>query len=301
MRILVTGSVGFLGQSVVRELRTQGHFIIGVDRREESCLGKSSSDIFLCADLLVPSVFALDSFDLCIHLASEVGGFLYNATTNELEERESTILSNVASWCRSVSCKRIIYVSTINVFEFTSEYVHAPVPQGVQRTPYARAKALGENLVQDLFEEFVIVRPTNIFGAGQLRRHERIGESHVIPDLLHKMSLDKKTLEVLGNGEQRRNFIHVNDVVHFIVKVLSCPKKGWYNLRSDITLRIADVARELVRQVQGGHQIVFVPEYMKYEPEPVRDFDLAPLSELGWRPQVSSLTEGLRSHECSSK
>ena len=294
MKILVTGSVGFLGQAVVRELRAQGHFVIGVDRREESPPGMVSSDLFLCTDLLSPSAYTHGSFDLCIHLASEVGGFLFNATTTDLEERESAMISTVASWCHSVSCKRILYLSTINVFEFTTEYVHAPVQQGVQRTPYARAKALGEHLVQELFEEFVIVRPTNIFGAGQFRNHDRIGESHVIPDLLHKMSLDRNTLEVLGSGEQRRNFIHVDDVVHFVMKILQCPKKGWYNLRSNITLRIADVARELVQHVQGGHRIVFVPEYMKYEPEPVKDFDLAPVSELGWRPQVNSLSEGLQ-------
>jgi UDP-glucose 4-epimerase len=186
----------------------------------------------------------------------------------------------------------MIYASSIAVFEASGGFASAPLGDERPRTPYARAKAQGERMVEELFEEFVIVRPTNIFGPQQRRGRERVGESHVIPDLLHKIHSAER-LEVLGDGRQVRNFIHVDDVAWFLVAALAAPARGWFNLRSDIQLSIGALATTLLRAVGQRRDIVYRPDYLRFEPHPIELFALDTALARGWRPLVRELTDGL--------
>ena len=72
MRVLVTGSAGFVGSALTERLRRLGHLVIAVDRNQR----RGSSG--MRADLLAIEPDQLPPFDVCFHLASDVGGFLHN-------------------------------------------------------------------------------------------------------------------------------------------------------------------------------------------------------------------------------
>jgi len=286
VRVLVTGSAGFVGRRLIQALVRAGHQALGIDRRAGSDRWSVRADVRdWRGDREGP-------FDVCVHLASDVGGFLHNATATELVTYEAELLQAVTRLCGAHGCARVIYTSSIAVFETSGDFTAGPVTTGDQRTPYALAKTAGERLVARAFDDFAIVRPTNIFGAGQPAAGDVPGESHVIPDLLRKLR-SPAPFELLGDGTQTRNFIHVDDVVAFLLTVLTSGARGWFNLRSDIALSIDALAAALMRATGRRREVRHRPEFMAYEPAPIRAFDLSPALALGWRPRVSELVAGL--------
>ena len=205
MNILVTGSAGFLGREVVGLLQRVGHRVIGIDLQNEAY-----SEIFYHHDLRTKLERPIEPFDLCIHLASEVGGFLFNATQSSLLENELCILDGVTDLCAIGGCRRIIYTSSINVFEVSGGFEHASLKEQNQRTPYAIAKARTEAEIEKRFDEFVIIRPTNLFGSHQVKHIGPVGISHVIPDLLSSTDLVHSKADARGFGvvssENQTNF-----------------------------------------------------------------------------------------------
>jgi nucleoside-diphosphate-sugar epimerase len=294
VRVLITGSAGFVGGHLVKALRAAQHQVVGVDVR-----APVGDPVSIRADLRSVAARDVGGVDVCVHLASEVGGFLHNCERSGQVDNEVSLLAAVAKLCSNVGCRRIIYMSSIAVFEVSDKFAAGPLQAFEQRTPYACAKAQAERALAEQFEEFVVVRPTNVFGPGQRRRGLRVGESHVIPDLLHKIRFGSQ-LEVLGDGTQRRNFIHVSDVVRFLTAVLKKPERGWFNLRSEIQLSIGALAEELLKITGSRRRIVYLPDYLRYEPRPIEAFDLSGPLSIGWRPIVSSLAEGLRPFPASS-
>lgn len=295
MRVLVTGSEGFLGAALCPRLARAGHAVVGLDAR-----APGDSPTRVRRDLTAPPTAepraALGPFDLCIHLASTVGGFLHNVERTEIVERDLAMAETVIRLCQRASCPRLLFVSTINVFETTPTFAHAALPSCDQRSPYALAKARVERRLAEAFPHLLVLRPTNLFGRTQARCGGRTGESHVIPDLLHK--IDRLTpgdaLEVLGDGSQVRNFLHVDDLAEFIVDVLpGLSGQRYLNLRSDLHLTIRDLAEQLLALRGRAHPLRFRPEYQRFELFAVTRFDLAPAHALGFAPRVRSLAEGL--------
>lgn len=286
--ILVTGSAGFLGRNLVPFLKENGHKVIGIDLKPEP-----SSHEFYQQDLLNGLFDDMPKIDVCIHLASRVGGFLHNNLKEDLPDYEFALLESVKRICDKKNCERLIYTSSINVFENGGDYNHEPIQNFDQKTPYAIGKARGEDFVKNHFKEFVILRPTNIFGKTQIiSDHFEVGSSHVIPELLRKIKTSS-VVEILGDGNQVRNFIHVSDVCRFIHLILTKPNSGWFNLRSEIQVTIKNLALELVSFLNEKRDFIFRPEFLKFEPKPICLFDIKKLTQMGWKPCVSEIKSGL--------
>jgi UDP-glucose 4-epimerase len=293
VNVLITGSAGFVGSALVSQLRALGHRTFGIDRRTDL-----QSDFALRHDLCRPlpeqalSQVAAFAPEVCVHLASEVGGFLFNASARPLPELQAAIDASVIALCNHCRCERLVFTSTINVFETSGAFEHGPVPALDQRSAYAIAKADAEQRLAAAFPDITILRPTNIYGRGQPRSHATYGESHVIPDLLHKLN-SARELEVFGDGSQRRNFVHVSDVCRFIAGRLSARGVCFANLRSELTLSIGELAHQLMRHCARERPVRYLPQHMHNELFALPDFDLQPALAQGWAPRIHNLAEGL--------
>ena len=100
-------------------------------------------------------------------------------------------------------------------------------------------------------------------------------------------------LEVLGDGSQTRNFVHRNDVADFVLLTLRKPAVGWFTLVSPLDLRLSELAETLLNLQGVQRKICYRPEYLCYEPSPLRKPDTDWLRNLGWKPQIQSLPHGL--------
>lgn len=286
MRVLVTGSAGFVASELIRKLKSVGHKVTGID-----IVGETQSDQFILHDLTLPLKMNTEKFDVCVHLASAVGGILYNVSKDNISSVNEAINSTVIEICRQASCNRIVFFSSINVYETGQPYKHDALEKIDQITPYALSKAKSERQIEDC-DNFIIVRPTNIFGKNQCRRHKQYGESHVIPDLLKKIEKEP-FLEVFGDGTQIRNFVHVSDICEFVINNLNVTGRHYFNLRSNITISIGELARELLQYARSNKEIVYKKEYMKYEVSKISEFDMTVPVKRGWAQKITSIIQGL--------
>lgn len=287
MNILVTGSAGFVGRELVPRLQAAGHGVIGVDLDDED-----NSDIFIQHDLARPIAAAIGSIDLCIHLAAAVGGILFNVERRDLVEVNDRINRSVTESCQHLGCKRLIFFSTINVFENGGDFQHGPLQSVTDVSPYAASKVVGERLFEDAFEDLMVIRPTNLFGKSQRRRHPRRGDSHVIPELLHKIDTDPE-LHVFGDGTQTRNFVHVGDVCRFLLRNLEFAGVHHFNLRSEVTISIRQLVTELLAFRGFEKPVIYAAEYMSLERFRIPEFDMSLPRRAGWEATVGSIHEGL--------
>ncbi len=288
MRILVTGSAGFVWRELVKKLQNSGHFVIWIDINPEN-----QSDIFIQHDLTTPLNQKID-FNLCIHLASSVWGILFNTEKADIIRYNNIINKYTLAILQKNSCDRMIFFSSINVFEWKNEFPHEKLAWLDQKSAYALSKAMSEMFFISWISNLTIIRPTNIFGQSQMKSHSKFGESHVIPDLLTKIEQAKNEIEVFGDGTQIRNFLHVDDINEFLIKILDLHGQYFFNLRSEILVSINELAFELIKFTGKNLSIKFLPEFMKYEQMRIQNFDIKSIQQFGFVSNINMLSEGLK-------
>lgn len=216
-KILVTGSDGLLGQAM-RKLRPAGTVFAT----------RAMADLtdFHQTKKLLEKVRP----DQVIHLAAAVGGLGGNLTHSGDFFRKNVLINvNVLECCRLVGVKKLIsFMSTCVFPDKTSypikeEFLHLGPPHP-SNFAYAYTKRMLEVQSRAYRQEwgcnYITAIPTNLYGPGDFWGIE---EGHVIPSLIHKCFLAKKSgedLKVWGNGRARRQFIFAEDLARIILDLL---------------------------------------------------------------------------------
>lgn len=259
--ILVTGGSGFVGKELIRKLLFMNYHVINIDIIPS---GIENIIEFNC-DLSADVIQDLPHLDVCVHLASGVGGILYNYKDN-LIEYNTKINDNVFKICQD--CNPVfIFISSLNVFECSNDILKLDPD-----SPYSASKCRGEVFFQERMTQCYVVRPPNLFGKSQIGEGDQpsrqsYGESHVIPDLIKKMSLAEDTIEVWGDGTQRRNFLHVSDLCDFLIHIFeTLPEENIFNVRSNVTITISQLVSSLLKLFNKDDlSVIFNKFYMQYE------------------------------------
>jgi len=210
--ILVTGGAGFIGTNLIKALLKDNYDITSIDNystglKENEIKGVKyiNSDIELI-DQLGPE------FDLCFHLAAQ------SRVQPSFEDPQESIRVNVngttqvMEWAEKHSIK-VIYAGS-------SSKHHDP-----SDSPYAMTKYLGEEICKLYKKAFKvnveITRFYNVYGPNE-PLDEKFG--NVIGIWREKVRLNKP-LTIVGDGNQKRDFTHVDDIVDGIIKVAFSNKK----------------------------------------------------------------------------
>lgn len=168
MRILVTGSSGYIGRHIVPALQRRGHIVIGIDREPNP--DASAPHEFVQSDLLAPTryVEALKGVDHICHLAAAKGDWGISEAEYYRDNLEAT--RSLIRAARDAGVKRWLFYSTVSVLgpsgtPLSEEAPHRPA------TPYGASKAGCEMLFSQYHAEepdsqIVIVRPSVVFGSG---------------------------------------------------------------------------------------------------------------------------------------
>lgn len=171
---LVTGAAGFLGRAVVAALRAQGKTVRVLVRRPVAAFRNDAGIQSVIGDLGDPHIVdhAVADAGIVYHVGAAMRG-----GPRDFEAGTVWGTRNVLAACRRHACERLVYVSSMSVFDhagrrddetLTESYRFEPHPQ--LRGAYTQTKLVAEQQVADAIEKEslpgVILRPGQIFGPG---------------------------------------------------------------------------------------------------------------------------------------
>jgi len=282
MKVLITGSAGFLGGYLVEELLNAGHEVVGIDNLSKYGEVTKSYDgnarySFVradCKDTGQLKELAADC-DQLVAIAAMIGGISYfhKFAYDLLAENERIIAStfDAAIWAHHErSLSRIIVMSSSMVFENTTKYPSAEGEQFTCPPPsstYGFQKLACEYFAKGAWEQYklpyTIIRPFNCVGIGEKRaaRGDRIltgnielALSHVVPDLVLKTLKGQDPLEILGSGNQIRCYTYGGDLARGIRLAMESEAavNEDFNLSSPISTTVLELAEMIWKKVHGS-------------------------------------------------
>ena len=303
LNICITGGCGFIGTNLALRLSKTNKITI-IDNCWKSdnnyhLLKDIENITILVEDLTLPeiSVNLIKDFDVVYHLADIVSGIDW-AFSNEYYIYKTNILinTNVLSACVKNNIKNYIYVGTACSYPKKIQYqksnnyvkeedVYPLDPE----TSYGMSKYLGE------YEANLIKEEMNV---GILRLHNVYGPycntdlkySQVIPSLIYKSLLNSKIINILGTGEEYRDFVYVDDVVDALILVFKHGmNKGVIQIGSGYPTKIKEVFRSINNVYKQENNSDLIP---KYDLREKGDFGRIAILEkakkiLNWEPKTN--------------
>jgi UDP-glucose 4-epimerase len=281
VRVLLTGSSGFIGGYVVEELLGRGHTVVGLDnfskygRVERTyddhpnyrLVEGDARDVDLLVDLL----------DGCEHFiagAAMIGGISYfhSFAYDLLATNERIIAASCDAAIRAHeggALEKVTYLSSSMVFESATAW---PSYEGQQReippplSSYGFQKLAVEYFAHAAFDQyglpFTIVRPFNCVGVGERRAltdveiqsgNVTLAMSHVVPDLVQKVLKGQDPLRILGSGDQVRCYTYGGDLARGIATAMEHPAamNEDFNISTSEPTTVLALAEAIWRKVHG--------------------------------------------------
>lgn len=244
MKILVTGSAGFICGYVVEELLSNGHIVVGIDNYSKYGKVKKSYDNhpnyhFIegdAKDVELMKELSKDC-DSILACAAMIGGISYfhECAYDLLAENERIIASTFDAAINAFKygkLKKINVLSSSMVFESTNIYPSKEGDEKVIPPPmstYGFQKLACEYFCKGAYEQYklpyTIIRPFNCVGTGEKRAlcdkkilsgNVKLAMSHVVPDLVQKVLKGQNPLHILGAGNQIRHYTYAGDLARGI-------------------------------------------------------------------------------------
>ena len=297
MKLLVTGGAGFQGSHVVEQCLLDGHEVTILNTLSEDakrCTQPFKGDVSIVwGSVTDPEIVkkTLRGQDVVIHMAARINVDESIGEPSSFLFTNLTGTYNVLEGVREQEC-RLIYSSTCEVYGAVGPTAAGEGSALRPHSPYAASKAAADLLCSAYRKTYgidvTILRPCNIFGP----RQKSGSGGAVIPIFVHR-ALAGKPLVVYGTGEQRREYMYVDDLVAAYKLVLD---------RTDLEDEVINVAsgespsiREIAEYI--GERLNAPVEYGSSRPGEVMAFELdsEKASRLGFNPKVP-FWDGLRKY-----
>ena len=218
MNILVTGGAGFVGTNLIKRLIEDDHNVISIDNYSS---GKKTNHQEGCTyyDADISKAFNIEK-ELLVQTL-DYGNFNYIYHLGALARIQPSLINPAHHIMNNVN-------STLTILEY-ARLKNIPViysgssskHHGLYGSPYAWSKWSGEELCK-LYSrvynlETTICRFYNVYGPYQLEK----GNYSTVIGIFEKQYRENKPLTITGDGEQRRDFTHINDIVDGLIKCLN--------------------------------------------------------------------------------
>lgn len=285
MKVVITGGHGFVGKNLFRHFCQRNFNLTSIDRKKSCFL--NSYFIDLSEDLNLHSSSYDQIFpntDFVFHLAAKT-----RIPPSSLEPEEyykSNIVGtrNVVQLCNQYNVKNLIFFSSSSVYGGNGIDLDKETNNLNPLNYYAETKVSGEEIVKGFQGNVTIVRPFTIYGPGM---NTEPTESVVIGNFLRQKHAGEK-LTIDGTGSQKRDFIHIKDVLSFceiLVHRIQKDKVEIYNLGTGRNVSINHLASLF------NHQAEYVPSKLGYSDGTLADISKA--KSLGWTPKIT-LEQGIK-------
>ena len=295
MRVFVTGAAGFIGSHMVDRLLAAGHSVIGFDnmstgqRRFLEGAVAHPQFAFHEADLLDRKSLgqAMQGAELVVHFAANAD-VRFGTEHPRKDLDQNTIASwNVLEAMREHGCKRIVFSSTGSVYgepEIFPTPETCPFP--IQTSLYGASKLAAEGLIQAYCEGFglqgYIFRFVSILG-------ERYSHGHVF-DFYQQLSQHSEHLHVLGDGHQKKSYLHVQDCIDAILTAIerANDKVNIFNLGTDEYCEVNDSIGWICEHLGLRPKLTYSGGERGWVGDsPFILLDCSRIRALGWRPRFT--------------
>ncbi len=255
MRVLVTGSSGFIGRFLIPALATRGHKVVGMDKRVGSDFGDYFR--FIHADILNESAVshAMQDVDLVVHLAAEHKDFGIPESLYHQVNVDGT--ENLLRSAARAGVRKFVFFSSVAV------YGNSQVPTHEEQTPapdlpYGKSKLLAEKRIEqwateDDRRQVVIVRPTVVFGPWNYANMFRLIDS-----------VAKRRYIGVGDGRNTKSVGYVENVAEATLFLIDRMKAGvaLFNYADSPHLTTGELVRCIAANLQVNVPFFRIPKSM---------------------------------------
>jgi UDP-glucose 4-epimerase len=297
--VLVTGGAGFIGSHLVDRLLNDGIKVHVLDNLSTGNIehikrwnnnNNNNNFRFFKLDLVHdPIEYYGDRYSTIFHLAANPD--VRSSSINPKKHFEQNIIStfNILEYARKHDIDTFVFTSSSTVY---GEPNVIPTPEDTLLMPismYGASKAACESLICSYAHMYgikaVIYRLANVIG---------VRSTHgVIYDFINKLIRNKNMLEILGNGKQRKSYIHVNDCINaMLIGLNSNDKVNIFNVGSDDYIDVITIADIIINALGlSDVQLKFIDNGdgrgWKGDVK-VMLLDTTRLKRLGWRAMYNS-------------
>ncbi len=283
MKVLVTGSAGFIGGYVVQELLDKGYEVIGIDNLSKygdvtRSFDSATNYEFVHGDVQDVELMTrlMHDVDHVIAGAALIGGISYFHTYayDLLAKNERIIASTcdaaIATLQAGRPLKKVTYMSSSMVFESTDRWPSVEGDERIVAPPlssYGFQKLAVEYFARAAWDQYklpyTIVRPFNCVGIGERRAlgdveiasgNVKLAMSHVVPDLIQKILRGQDPVHILGNGTQVRHYTYGGDLAQGIVLAMNSDKalNEDFNLSTAVSTTVLELTETIWNKINPG-------------------------------------------------
>lgn len=293
-RALVTGGAGFIGSHIVDRLVEMGTEVVVYDNFTTG----AERNLARHADsgrvrVIRGDVMAIDSLRNAMQGVEAVFHFQANADVRggiartRIDLEQNTVATwNVLECMRQTEALTIVFASSATVYGEPASFPTSEDHPLIQTSLYGASKLAGEAMIQ-AFSEYYGIR-SFIF-----RFVSWVGErySHgVVIDFINKLRQDPNRLEMLGDGTQRKSYLHVEDGVDGIFKAIkhASAKKNVFNLGHDEFITVRHVAGLVAHEMKLDPLLMFGEGVRGWLGDsPLVHLDTSRIKSFGWVPRIA--------------
>lgn len=298
MRVLVTGGAGFIGSNLARRLATDGHDTVAVDDFSSAMW---TNLIGFTGDVLTLDLAGdrsplakLGPFDVIFHEGS--------ITDTTVMDQRKMMQNNVEAFRGLLELatdwgSRVVWASSCSI------YGQGAVPMKESQPPqplnvYAYSKLAMERLAElyrpRLSHPIVGLRYSNVYGPGEAHKGKFASMIHQ----LAKQMRSGKRPRIFFEGQQRRDFVYIDDVMQVNLKAMNSPVSGVFNAGVGDAFSFNQVVQELNSVLKTD----LAPDYFENPYSFTQDWTQCDLSEsrakLGYVPEYD-LRKGIEAYHAS--
>jgi len=257
-RVMVCGAGGFIGSHLVKRLKSEGHYVLGVDKKYPD-FEDTFADEFFIHNLETPIPEYLDGdIEEMYQLAADMGGaeYIFSGENDANILRNNLLINiNCLDFCRKNGVGKVFFSSSACVYpEHNQLSTSDPVCEESTAYPaapdseYGWEKLMAERIYKAYQKQYgittVVARFHNIYGPyGTFYG----GKEKAPAALCRKVIETGGEVEVLGDGKQTRSFLYIDECIDGILKLMENSVDEIVNLGSEQMVTINELARKIIK------------------------------------------------------
>lgn len=284
---LVIGGNGFIGFNLVKRLKQEGHYVAVIDIKEALYETSPADEVIIgdASENRVLNKVNIDEYDRVYQLAADMGGagFIFTGD-NDADVMINSVGINVAvaNWLTKNDFKGTLFYSS-SVCAYSIDQVKRKIREediypANPDSNYGWEKIFSERLYQACAKnkglDIRIARFNNCYGEYATYK----GGREKSPAAICRKALLDNPVEIWGDGQQVREFIHVDDLLDAVEVIMQSDHKEPINIGVDECYKIDEVVRILtdkeIKHVEGAVGLQ------------IRVTDNRKIKSLGWYPKI---------------